>query len=122
MTTGALLFLLLALAIALGLREPAVRATQVAPENKDPGGPETTAWHLVVNAGTWIVRTPVALFVIMARVLIDSVIRLFLTFSSSYFRVIELPEAIFGLIGASMGGLGLIVSPVARTQRPRFTT
>jgi MFS family permease len=105
---------LLTLWIALGLREPAVRATKVAPENKDPGGPEATAWHLVVNAGTWIVRTPVALFVITAGVLIDSVVRLFLTFSSSYFRVIELPEATFGLIGASMGGLGLIISPVAR--------
>ena len=77
-------------------------------------GPETTAWRLVVTAGAWIVRTPAALFVIMAGVLIDSVSRLFLTFSSSYFRIIELPEATFGLIGAAMGGLGLIVSPIAR--------
>ena len=100
--------------IALGLREPAIRVTHAAPENKDPGGPETTAWRLVVTAGTWIVKTPAALFVITAGVLIDSVTRLFLTFSSSYFRIIELPEATFGLIGAAMGGLGLIVSPVAR--------
>ena len=105
---------LLTLAIALGLREPAMRATKVAPENKDSSGPEITAWHLVVNAGAWIVKTPVALFVITTGVLIDSAVRLFLTFSSSYFRVIELPEATFGLIGASMGGLGLIISPVAR--------
>jgi MFS family permease len=99
---------------ALGLREPAVQATKVAPENKDSSGPEITAWHLVVNAGTWIMRTPMALFVITAGVLIDSAVRLFLTFSSSYFRTIELPEATFGLIGASMGGLGLIVAPIAR--------
>ena len=105
---------LLTLWIALGLREPALRATNVAPEKKDPNGLEITAWHLVVNAGTWIVKTPVALFVIIAGVLIDSVVRLFLTFSSSYFRVIELPEATFGLIGAGLGGLGLVISPVAR--------
>jgi MFS family permease len=105
---------LLTLWIALGLREPAVRATHVAPENKDSSDLEVTAWHLVVNAGTWIVKTPAALFVIIAGVLIDSVTRLFLTFSSSYFRVIELPEATYGLIGAVMGGLGLIISPVAR--------
>jgi MFS family permease len=73
-----------------------------------------TAWHLVVNAGAWIVRTPVALFVITAGVLIDSVTRLFLTFSSSYFRIIELPEASFGIIGATFGGLGFFVSPLAR--------
>ena len=104
----------LTLWMALGLREPAVRATHVAPEDKDPSGPEATAWHLAVKAGTWIVKTPAALFVIVAGVLIDSVVRLFLTFSSSYFRIIELPEASFGLIGAFMGGLGLVISPIAR--------
>ena len=102
----------LTLWISLGLREPAKRATRAAPE--DAGGPETAAWHLVVKAGTWIVKTPAALFVITAGVLLDSVARLFLTFSSTYFRIIELPEASFGLIGAAMGGLGLIVSPIAR--------
>jgi hypothetical protein len=56
----------------------------------------------------------VALFVILAGVLMDSVVRLFLTFSSSYFRIIEIPEAAFGLIGAAMGGLGLVISPLAR--------
>ena len=44
----------------------------------------------------------------------DSVVRLFLTFSSSYFRLIQIPEAAFGLIGASLGGLGLLISPLAR--------
>ena len=105
---------LLTLWIALGLREPGVRVTRAAPENNDPGGPETTAWRLVVTAGTWITKTPAALFVITAGVMIDSVTRLFLTFSSSYYRIIALPEVTFGLIGAVMGGLGLIVSPIAR--------
>jgi len=105
---------LLTLWIALGLREPGVRKPRVLPESRDRSGVEVTAWHLVVNAGTWIVKTPVALFVITAGVLFDSVVRLFLTFSSSYFRVIELPEASFGVIGAVMGGLGLVVSPLAR--------
>jgi hypothetical protein len=60
------------------------------------------------------VKTPVALFVITAGFMIDSVVRLFLTFSSSYFRLVEIPEATFGVIGATMGGLGLAVSPLAR--------
>ena len=99
---------------AVGLREPAVRETRVVPANEDPAGAEITAWHLVMRAGTWIVKTPAALFVILAGVLMDSVARLFLTFSSSYFRIIEIPAVAFGLIGASMGGLGLVVSPLAR--------
>lgn len=105
---------LLTLSVVLGLREPKVRTTHVAPETKDAAGPQATAWHLITNAGTWIVKTPVALFVITAGVMIDSVVRLFLTFSSSYFRLIEIPEATFGVIGATMGGLGLAVSPLAR--------
>jgi len=109
-----LLTALLTLVIALGLREPAERTTKVAPDNQDSAGAEITAWHLVRNAGAWIVRTPAVLFVITAGVLMDSVVRLFLTFSSTYFRIIELPEATFGLLGASLGGLGLVVSPVAR--------
>ena len=99
---------------ALGLREPVDRTTRVVPAGEDKSGPETTVWHLLIKAGMWIFRTPVVLFVITAGVLMDSVVRLFLTFSSSYFRVIALPEALFGLIGASLGGLGLVVSPIAR--------
>jgi MFS family permease len=105
---------LMTLWTALGLREPAVREARVAPADEDRAGAELTAWHLVRRAGAWIVKTPVALFVILAGVLMDSVARLFLTFSSSYFRMIEIPEAAFGLIGAIMGGLGLAISPLAR--------
>ncbi len=105
---------LAALTVVLGFREPGTRTKKVAPESGEVANAEVTAWHLVVNAGAWIVRTPVALFVITAGVLIDSVTRLFLTFSSSYFRIIELPEASFGIIGATFGGLGFFVSPLAR--------
>jgi MFS family permease len=105
---------LLTLWTVLGLREPVVRETRVASSKEDRANAELTAWHLVRHAGAWIVKTPVALFVVLAGVLMDSVVRLFLTFSSSYFRIIEIPEAAFGLIGAAMGGLGLVISPVAR--------
>jgi MFS family permease len=104
---------LLTLWTALGLREPETRNKRVAAKG-DPAAAEITAWRMVLRAGTWIVQTPAALFVIVAGVLIDSAARLFLTFSSSYFRMIEIPEAMFGLIGALLGGLGLVFSPLAR--------
>jgi len=112
---------LLTLWTALGLREPSMRSRKVAPETQDGANAEVTALRLVANAGRWIVHTPVALFVIVAGVLIDSVVRLFLTFSSSYFRDISLPEATFGLIGSLMGGIGFVVSPLARRMATRHS-
>jgi hypothetical protein len=67
-----------------------------------------------MSAGAWIARTPLALFAIAAGLALDSVARLFMTFSSSYFRLIGLPSASYGLIGSVIGGVGLAVSPLAR--------
>ncbi len=91
--------------LALGMREPAAIGKEPHPAN---------GWQDIVDAGRWILRTPVALFVIVGGVMIDSVIRLFLTFGSAYYRLIELPEASFGFIGAAMAGLGILVAPIAR--------
>jgi MFS family permease len=99
---------------ALSLREPALREKRVVPVAESGANAEITAWRLVRNVGAWIARTPVALFVITAGVLMDSVVRLFLTFSSSYFRLIEIPGVLFGVIGASFGLLGFVVAPLAR--------
>jgi MFS family permease len=105
---------LFTLFLALGLREPKVRMMHAAPVDAERTGPQGGAWPMAVRAAKWIVGTPIALFVIVAGVLLDSVSRLFLTFGSSYFRLIELPEASFGVIGALLGGIGLFVSPLAR--------
>ena len=107
-----LLSALATLVVALGLSEPATRAAAAAPGAKSAGA------HLL-EAGRWIARTPLALFAILAGVTLDSVVRLFMTFSSSYFRLIHLPAASYGLIGAGMGGLGLAVAPLARRMVTR---
>ena len=91
--------------LALGMREPAAVSTHAH---------ATNGWQEIVDAGVWILRTPVALFVILGGVLIDSVIRLFLTFGSAYYRLIDLPEASFGFIGAAMAGLCMLVAPLAK--------
>jgi hypothetical protein len=105
-----LLSAMLVLYFALGMREPAILAS-LAHGDSHPA----SNWQGVIGAGRWILRTPVALFVIFGGVLIDSVIRVFLTFGSVFYRLIELPEASFGLIGAAMAGLGMAVAPLARS-------
>jgi MFS family permease len=106
----------LTLAVALRLREPGrpeagEAKREAAGERLRPGESVVTVMR---EGGQWIVRTPLALFVILAGVLLDSVIRLFLTFASSYFRLIELPAATYGMIGAGLGALGFVVAPLAR--------
>jgi len=95
------------LVVSLGMREPARAEKAAMPTTKQ-------AWRSMLEAGAWIARSPLALFVIIAGLLIDSVIRVFLTFGSAYFRLIHLPEASYGFIGACMAGLGIVVSPLAR--------
>jgi MFS family permease len=95
------------LAVSLRMREPAFREGSTLPSARQ-------AIQSVLEAGRWIARSPMALFVIVGGLLIDSVIRLFLTFGSAYFRLIELPEASYGAIGAGMAGIGMLVSPLAR--------
>jgi len=98
---------LIALIVAIGLREPSRHLTH----SECPANPLT----LIAVAGRWILQTPFALFIIVAGFLHDSVIRLFLTFGSSYYRLIALPSYVFGFIGAGMAALGFFVSPVARS-------
>jgi hypothetical protein len=101
------------LLVALGMREPGRRE---APGEASAG----SAFAHLLAAGRWIARTPLALFVIVAGLALDSVVRLFMTFASSYFRLIGLPAASYGLIGAALGGLGLAVSPLARRMVARL--
>jgi len=84
----------------------------------------SAALRTTLKAGHWILHTPSALVVIVAGLVFDSAIRMFLTINSQYYRVIELPEASFGLIGSAMSMLGLLVPTLARrwveTRTPQF--
>ena len=105
---------LIAFWVVLGFREPLTRKTHVAPGADEK--PETAAGAvvLVLSAGKWISRSPVALFVILGGLALDNIVRLFLTLSSSYFRLISLPEVTYGFFGATIGLLALVVAPIAR--------
>ncbi len=75
---------------------------------------ESGAWSATWAAGRWILSTPVALFIILAGLCFDSIVRLFLTLGSTYYRLIQLPEASFGLIGSGFAVLGFLTPALAR--------
>ena len=79
------------------------------------------AFKLTLTAGKWILKTPFALVVILAGLLFDHCIRMLITLSSEYYRLIELPEATFGLIGSGLAMLGLIVPRIARRMVQKYS-
>ncbi len=110
-----LLLALLACRATLGMREP-------GPE-RDPSVPRESlrdrvrqAVRITLAAGRWILRTPFAMAVILFGMAFDHVLRMLVTMTSQYFRLIDLPEASFGLIGSAVALLGLVVPRIARAM------
>ena len=78
------------------------------------------ASRLTLRAGSWIVRTPFALAVILLAMTLDHALRMTVTLTSEYYRLIDLPEASFGLIGSSVAVVGLFVPRLGRWMVERF--
>ncbi len=74
-----------------------------------------------LQAGKWILMTPFALVLIVAGMLFDHLIRFTVTMSSQYFRMIQLPEASFGLIGSGLAMMGLFVPRLSMHLTRRFS-
>jgi MFS family permease len=72
------------------------------------------AFRQTFAAGKWIFKTPFALVVILAGAFADSIIRMFVTLNSEYYRLIEYPEFVLGVIGAGISLMNFVVAPWAR--------
>lgn len=77
------------------------------------GNSSIEAFKLVLQAGTWILKTPFALVIILTGLVFDNCIRMIMTLTSQYYRLIHLPEATFGLIGSALAVLGLFIPRIA---------
>ncbi len=71
------------------------------------------AWAKTLEAGRWILKTPFALSVILFGMMFDGIIRMVVTLSSQYYRMIFLPESLFGVIGALVAMMGLVIPGIA---------
>jgi hypothetical protein len=72
-----------------------------------------TAFRLTFQAGKWIVKTHYALALIIMGLLFDGIIRMVITLSSQYYRLIQIPEALFGVIGSAMAIMGIVIPSLA---------
>ena len=97
-----------ALVAAWRMREPEVSEEPATRPSLREG------WASVLAAGRWIRATPFALAIIGFWLAIDSIVRLFLTLTSSYFRMISIPEGLFGVLGAVFSALGFFSPSLAK--------
>ncbi len=79
------------------------------------------AFRITLRAGLWILRTPFALCVILFGLLFDHTVRMILTLNSQYYRIIQLPEATFGLLGSLMAVMGIFTPRLARAMAERLS-
>ncbi len=76
---------------------------------------------MMFQSAKWIVQTGFAFSIILFAMAYDHVLRLMVTMTSQYYRLIELPEASFGVIGSAMAMIGLVAPRLARWMITRFT-
>jgi len=81
----------------------------------------TEAFKMTWQAAKWIAGTPFALAIILLGMCYDHILRMIVTMTSQYFRLIGLPEASFGIISSAMALIGLVTPKVAEYMVIRFT-
>ena len=109
-----LTFIFAIMTLLTTLRMQEVRNPDTESEHSRPG-PKTVfqAFKLTLQAGGWILQTPFALVIILTGLMFDNCIRMVITLGSQYYRLINLPEASFGLIGSGLAVLGLVIPRLA---------
>jgi MFS family permease len=94
----------------------ALRMVEVSDAATDTAEKKTAkaAFQKVVQTGRWVMRTPVVLMILAAALTFDSMARIVITLVSEYYRTIQIPESVFGVMGAVMGVMGLFIPVLAR--------
>jgi len=99
-----------ALVVSLRMREPDADPAHAAETARVPRHALTASFLAMGEAARWIVRTPAALVLVLYTLFYDSLVRLFYTVASNVYRLLEIPEKVFGLIGAAVSLLGIGVA------------
>ena len=77
------------------------------------GGSAMDAFKLTLSTGGWILKTPFVLAVILFGMLFDGILRMVITLASQYYRMVQLPESLYGILGSVMAVTGLFIPRLA---------
>jgi hypothetical protein len=108
---------LICLALCLRMREPARENVIDCPV----GERCISAFRLTIRTAAWVLKTPLAFRIVLGTLLVDSVVRNFVTINSEYYRLILLPEFTFGFVAAITAGLGFFVPTIAKGMTRRYS-
>ena len=82
------------------------------------------AFKLTLSTGGWILKTPIVLAVILFGMLFDGILRMVITLASQYYRMVQLPESLYGIIGSVMAVTGMFIPRlalrIAESHSPAF--
>jgi len=78
-------------------------------------------WISILRTGGWIWRTKAAFALILFGLVFDSVIRLFLTVASNFYRLVGIEEGWYGVIGTTVSLLGLVTAGLMETSAKVMT-
>jgi MFS family permease len=98
-----------ALLTAIRMKEPTVGRR---PAGENAGLRET--FRGIATATGWVLRTPFALGVVLFYLALDSIVRLFLTVTSTFFRMLEIEPRWFGVISAGFSLVGFATPTLAK--------
>lgn len=101
------------LTLATGICAVVVSSLMKEPPTDSGHDEEVSLWSEIFAAGGWILKNPFVYAIILAALVHDSVVRIFLTSASEYYRLIDIPVAMFGVIGAAFAGLGIFTPKIA---------
>jgi len=73
-----------------------------------------SAWRQIWAGAVMVFSSRRVLLLLLAGLLADSFLRIFLTFGSNYYRLIQLPEAMNGVLGSLFAVIGFLAAPWAR--------
>jgi MFS family permease len=75
----------------------------------------------IAETARWVWSTPAAVSILLLGVVFDSVIRLFLTVASNFYRLVGITEAWYGVIGTVSSLLGLLTAGLMERCSERWS-
>ena len=111
---------ILTLLSALKMKEPPGQNAAVCIDYKTCEQSMSSAFKLAIGAAKWVLKTPSALVIILSAMIFDHIIRMIITLNSQYYRLIDLPEGLFGLIGTLFSVMGIFLPRIARRMAETY--